>query len=326
MRSSLKKKLVRVALGTALVGLLLAVVTVLRARRTFDAPYPELRASRDPAIIERGRYLVEGAAHCGECHGLSEAKGASRRGKPLAGGFEFHLPIGVFRVPNITPDVQTGIGSYRDEELARLLRHGVKRDGTLTLPFMPYANLSDDDLTAILSYLRAQKPVRHRVAPHDVNALGELVLAYLIEPKGPSGPTRKSVAPEKTAAYGRYLTHDVGNCVMCHTKLDKKTGALAGPLFGGGAVHDSETDPAHRFVAPNLTPDARWGWLSAWNEDAFVARFRAGRVHRDSPMPWEAFQHMTEVDLRAMYRYFRSLPPAQGGPDPRRREVIVAAK
>jgi mono/diheme cytochrome c family protein len=325
MRTSLKKKLLGTAAGLSLLVVVFSVVTLIRARRTFAAPYPDLHASRDPAIIERGRYLVEGAAHCAECHGAPGRAGESRHGKPLTGGFEFKLPIGTFRVPNITPDNETGIGRLSDREIARLLRHGVKPDGRLTLPFMPFANLSDDDLTAILSYLRAQNPVRHQVAKHDINALGEIVLAYVIQPKGPSEAIRKSVPPEPTAAYGRYLTHNVGNCIMCHTKVDMKTGALAGPIFGGGAIHESERDPSRKFVAPNLTPDPRWGWISAWTEEAFVARFHAGRVHADSPMPWEAFQAITDDDLRAIYRYFRTLPRVQDGPDPKQREVVAAA-
>jgi mono/diheme cytochrome c family protein len=228
MRTSLKKKLLGTAAGLSLLVVVFSVVTLIRARRTFAAPYPDLHASQDPAIIERGRYLVEGAAHCAECHGAPGRPGESRHGKPLTGSFEFKLPIGTFRVPNITPDSETGIGRLSDREIARLLRHGVRPDGRLTLPFMPFANLSDDDLTAILSYLRAQNPVRHQVAKHDINALGEIVLAYVIQPKGPSEAIRKSVAPEPTAAYGRYLTHNVGNCIMCHTKVARPFAQVRG--------------------------------------------------------------------------------------------------
>jgi len=324
--SVLKSRLVRCVLGLGAVALLASVVTELRAERTVDAPYPDLRASSDPAVIDRGRYLVEGPAHCSECHGTPGARGVPERGGPLAGGFAFQLPVGTFYVPNITPDPETGIGRHTDAELARALRHGVMPDGKVMLPFMPFANLCDDDLTAVLSYLRAQKPVKHEVPEHEMNALGKVVAAYVLEPKGPSEPIRKSVTPEATAAYGRYLTHNVGNCIACHTKMDMRTGAFAGPIFGGGAEHQSMTNPAERFVSPNLTPDPRWGWLNGWSEDSFVARFQAGRVHEHSPMPWEAFQGMSETDLRAIYRYLKTLPAAPGGPDPEQRQVRVAAQ
>ena len=243
----------------------------------------------------------------------------------MSGGIKFELPVGTFYVPNITSDPETGIGAKRDEELARLIRYGVKADGRAALPFMPFADLADDDLTAIISYLRTLPPVRHEVPEHEVNVLGRVVQAYVLEPKGPTGPLKPSFPPEATPAYGEYLTHSVGNCVMCHTQVDMRTGAFAGPKFGGGAEHEAIGDPSKEYVAPNLTPDQRWGWLHGWSEDAFVARFRGGRVHADSPMPWESFQNMTETDLRAIYRYLQTLQPAQTGPDPKQRQVVVAA-
>jgi len=320
-----KRRWVRVS--TAIFGVIGAfgVVTYARATRTLDAPYPNIHASRDPAVVERGRYLVEGPAHCGECHGAVDPPAASHVGRPLVGGMEFKLPVGTFRVPNITTDAETGIGNVKDEALARMIRYGVKPDGQAALPFMPYAELSDDDLTAIISYLRTQAPVRHAVAEHDVNPLGRVVQAYVLTPKGPSHTPPKSFAPEPTAAYGDYLTHNVGNCVMCHTKVDMRTGAFAGPMFGGGAEHEAIGNPSKKFLTPNLTPDPRWGWLQGWTEDAFVARFHGGRVHSDSPMPWEAFQRMTDNDLRAIYRYLQTLPPAATGPDPRRHDVVLTA-
>jgi mono/diheme cytochrome c family protein len=238
---------------------------------------------------------------------------------------EFHTPVGTFRVPNITTDSETGIGRLKDEEIARLIRYGVKPNGQAALPFMPYANLSDDDLTAIISYLRTQKPVKNEVEDHDVNPLGRIVQAYVLEPKGPTGTPPKSFPPAATAEYGEYIAHNIGNCVMCHTQVDMRTGAFAGPMFGGGAEHEATGNPTKKYVAPNLTPDPRWGWLQGWTEDAFVQRFHAGRVHADSPMPWESFKGMTDDDLRALYRYLQTLPPAQTGPDPREHQVVLTA-
>lgn len=325
MQKSWKRTLKRVAVGLGAAFTALSLVTYVRANRTIDAPYPDIHASQDPAVIERGKYLVEGPAHCGECHGAVEPAAVSRIGRPLIGGQEFVLPVGTFRVPNITSDEETGIGAVKDEALARMIRYGVKPDGHAALPFMPYANLSDEDLTAIISFLRTQPPVKHAVAEHEVNPLGRIVQAFVLQPKGPHGTPRKSFAPEATPAYGEYIAHNIGNCVMCHTQVDLRTGAFSGPLFGGGAEHEAIGNPAKKYVTPNLTPDARWGWLQGWTEDAFVARFRAGRAHADSPMPWEAFQKMTENDLRALYRYFQTLKPAQTGPDPKRHEVVLTA-
>jgi mono/diheme cytochrome c family protein len=324
-KSSWKRRLGRIVIGaTGVVGAL-SVFTYFRATRTLEAPYPDIHASSDPAVVERGRYLVEGAAHCGECHGEKEPAAVSRLGRPMTGGMEFALPVGTFRVPNITTDKETGIGKYKDEELARFIRYGVKPNGQAALPFMPYANLSDEDLTAIISFLRTQEPVRHAVPEHDVNPLGRVVQAYVLSPKGPSHTPPKSFPPAPTAEYGEYIAHNIGNCVMCHTKVDVRTGEFAGPMFGGGAEHEAAGNPEKKFLSPNLTPDPRWGWLQGWTEDAFVQRFHGGRVHADSPMPWEAFKGMTDDDLRALYRYFQTLPPAQTGPDPKQHQVVLTA-
>jgi mono/diheme cytochrome c family protein len=241
----------------------------------------------------------------------------------LSGGQEFRLPVGVFRAPNITPDRDTGIGRYSDEELARMLRFGVRPNGETVLPFMPFQNLSDEDLTALISYLRSQSPVRHEVAPHTINPLGRLVNAFVLTPRGPTAPPLASVPREVTPAYGRYLAHSVANCVGCHTRMDLRTGELVGPTLAGGAEHPSTSEPGKHFVAPNLTPDERWGWLEGWSEDAFVARLRAGRSREGSPMPWEALSQMGEDDMRALYRYLRTLPASPGGTDPKDRDSVA---
>lgn len=329
MQPRAKKILKKTLLATAgMIAVLLATVAVLtavRVNRKLDAPYPDVHASRDPALIERGRYLVRGAAHCADCHGAPEQRAALEAGQdvPLTGGLEFHLPVGTFRVPNITPDPETGTGRYSDPEIARILRYGVHADGRMVLPFMPFADLSDDDLTAVVSYLRVMPPIRHQVAPHAPNLLGQVAKAFLMKQKAPTRPLVRNVPSEATVENGRYLANSVGNCVSCHTKIDMRTGALAGPLFGGGAVHESHSDPTQKFVTPNLTPHPRWGWIASWPEEVFVARVHMGKQREGTPMPWHAFKGMHDDDLRAIFRYLRTLAPAEGGPDPGMKDAVA---
>jgi mono/diheme cytochrome c family protein len=328
MKFSMKSLMVRVGLGLGVVLSALALAVAMRQHRTFEAPFPAIQSSRDPAVIERGRYLALGAAHCTACHGASQAAGTApvtTIAEPLSGGHAFELPVGVFCAPNITPDRETGIGRYKDAEIARMLRYGVRPNGEALLPFMPFQNLSDEDLTALISFLRSQPAVKHAVPEHAPNLLGRIVKAFMLTPRGPTGeaPTRLDRRP--SAAYGAYLANSVANCVGCHTKMDLHTGELIGPKFAGGAEHPSHLDPRQVFVTPNLTPDPRWGWLQGWSEDAFVTRLRAGRVHAGSPMPWEQFSTISEDDARSLYRYFQSLTASPGGPDPRNRSSVERA-
>jgi mono/diheme cytochrome c family protein len=321
-----KSRLKKIAGWTGgLVGLLVAGLTVavfVLQNRTFQAPDVTTHVTRDAETIERGRYLAFGPAHCVECHGAIERRDELGAGKeiPLSGGMELRLPVGVFRPGNITPDAETGIGRYTDGEIARMLRHGVRPDGRAVLPFMAFADIAADDLDAILSFLRAQPPVRRAVEPSAPNLLGRVVKAFLLEPKGPTMAVRQSVPPAETAEYGRYLANSVANCAGCHTKVDMRTGAKVGPLFGGGMEIDG-------FVTPNLTPDPRWGWIASWPEEVFVARMHLGRQRAGSPMPWDSFRRMSDADLRALYRYLRTVPPSPSGPDPSKPEsVLVASK
>jgi mono/diheme cytochrome c family protein len=328
MKPKLRKILAYAALTllASVVGLVLAVL--VRKDRKFDAPYPELSASKDPEVVERGRYLAYGLAHCVDCHGDPKLKDTRAPGQEVAliGGAKWELPVGTFYARNITPDPETGIGRYSDKELARILRYGVHADGRVVLPFMPFANLSDEDLTAIVSFLRSQKPVRNEVPKQEPNFLGDAVLAFVMKPEGPQGTPPKTTTREASPEYGKYLAESVGNCIKCHTKMDKATGQLVGIPFSGGAEIPSEIDPSHTYVTPNLTPDERWGWLNGWGEDAFVARFHAGPVHQDSPMPWRSYSTVSDDDARALYRFLKSLEPAPGGPDPKTRYVLAAAK
>ncbi|KAB2899591.1 MAG: c-type cytochrome [Kofleriaceae bacterium] len=309
----MKKILKRLAIGVAVFLVLgtsaVAIAVVARENRTFDAPYPELRASKDPAVIERGRYLVTGPAHCTECHGAVGDHAAERH---LVGGLAFEVPIGTVYARNITPDVATGIGRYTDPEIARVLRYGVHPSGRAVLPFMPFTDMTDEDLTAVISYLRSRPAIDHHVPSNDFNLLGRAAKAFLLEPTGPKHPVRARVTPGPTAEYGEYLATTVANCNGCHTRRSLRTGAPEGVAFAGGMTVESHEATPKKFITPNLTPDPETGHIYAWSEDAFVARFKAG-VATGSPMPWQAFARMTDDDLRALYRYLRSLPPARLG-------------
>jgi mono/diheme cytochrome c family protein len=301
------------AIGLAGLGAVLAVAVVVLERRSYDQAEPAIVASKDPALIARGRYLAYGPAHCVDCHGAPDRRADAQAGRevPFSGGMEFHLPVGTFRAANLTADPDTGIGGVSDGQIARALRYGVSRHGRALIPFMPFANLSDEDLTAVLSFVRTLAPVRNPVVTQEPNLLGHVVKAFVLKPEGPSGPVPRAVPVAATAEYGRYLAHSVANCVGCHTVRDLRTGAFTGPVLGGGLDFVSEIDPKVTFVSPNLTPAPRTGKITSWTEELFVARFHTGRGAEGSPMPWSSFRRLSDTDLQAVYRYLRSLPPVE---------------
>ena len=133
--------------------------------RTYEAPYPPIAASRAPDVVERGRYLVYGPAACAYCHVVREQWPALDRGEmlPLSGAHVFPLPFGRIYSANITPDPETGIGRRTDGELARILRHGVRADGHAAVPLMEYQDMADEDLVAVISFLRSRPAVRQVV-------------------------------------------------------------------------------------------------------------------------------------------------------------------
>jgi mono/diheme cytochrome c family protein len=304
-----------VAVGSVLVWVLLTWDRVYD-----DIPNPQLAASTDPDVIARGQYLVRGPAHCSNCHvgDIQEMVRADAGEQlPMKGGMEFPLgPIAVLYTANLTPDPDTGIGRYSDGEILRLLRHNVKPNHRASIaPLMPYANMADDDLVAIVSYLRSNPPVRNEVPAARWRLFGKTIAALVrpaaIRPIEGHSPPKVAPAEEPSAERGSYLANSVANCMACHSPIDPATGELTGPAFSGNARGERSTlDRAILLRAPNLTPDPSGVLVNFADEDTWIGRFRVGRVIAASYMPWGPFSRMSENDLRSIYRYLKTLRPA----------------
>jgi len=286
-------------------GLLATVYS--RQNMKFDRPYPAVKSSTDSTMIMKGRSLVFGAGHCADCHSKGNTDSLLKLGidPALIGGNEFKIPLGSIYTKNITPDPETGIGKYTDAEIARALRYGVHPDGTVVYAFMPFHNTSDEDLAAIISYLRAQKPVVHEVPKHSLNLLGKVVKAFLVKPVGPTEDVPVSVKADTTAAYGSYVANSVANCRGCHTERDM-TGGFTGEPFAGGMEIEG-------FITPNLTPDSS-SRLFGWSQKNFLDRFRMGKAIPNSPMPWNSFKRMSDTELIAIYKYLQTVKPVKTKP------------
>jgi mono/diheme cytochrome c family protein len=311
----LARFLLRASLVIATLALALVAVVLVASQRTFDAPYPAIEASRDPKVIARGRYIAYGAAHCVNCHTPNDQDDEIAAGAtpPLIGGRVFKGPFGSVTTPNLTPDRETGIGRYTDAELARAIRHGVKPDGKALLPFMQTAHFSDEDLAAVISFLRSQQAVRNETAGRQFNLLGKAILAFAIKPAGPTRPVLAHTPPDGSIESGEYLATALASCDSCHTKRNLLTGAYETPRFSGGMTFPFDEERV--IVTPNLTP-AKAGRITGWTEEQFVGRFGVGMGIKGTHMPWRQYQTLTETDVRAIYRFLRTLEPIEQDPGP----------
>ena len=316
------KTLMKILKWTGIVFLLLVVilsVTVAsRQNLKFDAPYPEIKASTDSAVIERGKNLVYGPMHCAYCHTTIDKMEQVEKGEilPLSGGHDFALPIAHLFSANITSDKETGIGKLTDGEIARTLRYGVGSDGRAIFDFMPFQHTSEEDLTAVISYLRSTAPVSNPVPENTFTTLGKVIKAFLIKPVSPSKPIPASVPVAPTVEYGSYLANSLANCRGCHTNRDLQTGAYIGKDFSGGLHIESDVVPGTFVTTPNLTPDPETGKIYGWDLDKFMKRFRQGRLIPASIMPWGPFSRMSDVQLEAIYRYLQTLEPVKNDVGP----------
>ena len=201
-----------------------------------------------------------------------------------------------------------------------MMRWAVRPDGRATVnPMMPFGNMSEDDLVAIISYLRAQPPVRNAVPANEWTLMGKVIKSFvsIAKPRSSINPPQTAPSQAVTKERGEYLARYVANCAGCHTPRDPNTYAATGPDFSGGFEMDPAplpgVDPTVWFRTPNITPKAGSALMKFPDRDTFIARFqRGGRHYAGSPMPWEAFARMSTEDIASVYEYLHSLPPVDG--------------
>jgi len=294
--------------------------------KTYDWPGPSLKTSTDSTVVARGNYLVNGPAHCRSCHIANfddMIAGDQGEDVPLRGGIRFQMgPLGAMFTRNLTPDPTTGIGRYTDEQLFRMMRHGIRPDGTASMPLlMPFFKMADDDLIAVVSYLRSIAPVENNVPENEWTFVGKAVRALTPTFKPIENPDAPSVAPPMapTIERGEYLARYVTNCVGCHTQRDLMTYEATGPEFAGGFEFEPwpelynylNVDPETWLRTPNITPDPNSALANYKTPEEFVARFRKGRIVSFSPMDWGPFSRMSDEDITAIWMYLNSLAPVK---------------
>ena len=158
-------------LGWVVAGLAVVAVSAFGyVQATWDRDFsavvpPSIQASTDSAVIARGEYLVRAVAHCSHCHAVNSDRDGGIMG-PLTGGFEIDAgPFGQYRAANLTADSATGLGAVSDGLIARSLRSGITRQGRAAPIMMTSVGpMADQDLAAIVSYLRTQAAGRELLA------------------------------------------------------------------------------------------------------------------------------------------------------------------
>jgi mono/diheme cytochrome c family protein len=248
--------------------------------------------------LERGRYLVETLAACGNCHTPKGPNGPVPS-KKFAGGDVIKHADFTAVTPNITPDPETGIGRWTDHQIFRAIREGRRPDGSLLGPAMPsrsYRNLADEDVKAMIAYLRSVPPVYNLIT-------AKSRYDHPLPPNwGPPVGRIEVPAKDDIVAYGAYVAGPLARCMDCHT--ERKPGEAIKFGAGGKEFHG----PWGISVSADLTPSG----LGEWSEAEIEQAIRSG-VARDGhklfpPMPFGAYRNMAADDMAALIAYLRSLP------------------
>ncbi len=259
--------------------------------------------------IQRGEYLTR-AADCMVCH-------TARGGEQYAGGYAFTLPMGTIYSTNITPDKETGIGNYTDQDFLAAMHRGIRKDGARLYPAMPYASytyMTDDDALAIKAYLFTLAPVH---APARENQLKfPFNQRWLLGAWSAVFNADSRFKPDATKSAewnrGAYLSEAMAHCGECHTPRNVAFAVNNRKKFAG-----AETGG---WRAYNISGDADSG-VAQWSDDELVAYLKSGHAsgHGTASGPMgeavaESFSRMAPEDVKAIVTYVRSVP-AMKSPD-----------
>jgi mono/diheme cytochrome c family protein len=255
------------------------------------------------SLTARGEYLAR-AADCEACH-------TSEGGQRFAGGRPFVLPIGTLYSPNITPDADTGIGSWSDADFLRAVHRGIARDGTRLYPAFPYASytyLSDNDVAAIKAYLFSLPPV-HAAAPANTLTFPfnqRWLMALWSSMFNPDKRFSPNAAMSAQWNRGAYVAEALEHCGECHTPRNLLQALNHRKKYAGGTIEG--------WHAYNITADKDSG-VGAWSDTDLVQYLSIGDAsgHGTAAGPMAeavdiSMRYLTPTDIEALATYVRSVP------------------
>jgi cytochrome c2 len=268
---------------------------------TFEVDYSE-------EALDRGTKLVSMA--CAHCHSNPET------GLLTGRRVEDIDPVfGNVYSQNITQDKEHGIGKWSDEDLVRMLKTGVRPDGSYAPPYMPkYPIMSNQDISAIINFLRSdarQVQASSEEPPSSEPSFMTIALCNVA-----FGPYEyKSISHPDTSdqiQLGKYLSTAVLGCFQCHsadfkTNNELKPELSAGYFGGGNKLYDLDGNPV---LSPNITMDEETG-IGLWTEQEFIDAVRFGRVKDRKPLayPMLPYSSASEKEIKAIYAYLKTLKP-----------------
>lgn len=283
-------------------------------------------ASED-ALVLRGEYLVH-AGGCITCH-TDDADDAV----PLTGGRALEAPFGTFYSPNITPDIETGIGGWSDEDFVNAFWNGVSPEGDHyfpAFPFTSYTGIRREDLLAMKAYLFSLEPVRTANREHDLPLMMSSRFAAGVWKERYFAPGRFTPDPDKGESWNRgaYLVRHLGHCGECHTPRGR-----FGVLQRDQALTGNPEGPGGKTV-PDITADLETG-IGDWSIGDVEYFLEIGMLpdgdFTGGSMAYvieDSTSQLTSADRRAIATYLKSLAPNRqtGANGDIHRSVLETAK
>ena len=267
--------------------------------------------------VEKGGYLAR-AGNCISCH-------TRKGGEEFAGGLEFHSPLGSIYSTNITPDPETGIGKWSEEDFVKAMHDGVAPGGRRLFPAFPYTaftKVSDDDVKAIYAYLKTLKPAKYTPPANGIAFMMRWPMVFWNALFHTSERYKTDTTQSAEWNRGAYLTEGLGHCSACHSPRNPLTLAENHELaYAGGEILDhvgaADAEPKIRkWSAVNLT-QAKTG-LGAWSADDIAKYLNKGFVinHAGTWGPMtevivNSMRHLSVEDTKAMGVYIKSLTPKE---------------
>ncbi|CAD84814.1 cytochrome c [Nitrosomonas europaea] len=287
------------------------IASMLLSLSSIAATQPS--ANSDAEQVLRGEYLTR-AGNCMGCH-------TTRGGKPYAGGRELVTPFGKFVTPNITPDNETGIGHWSEEDFWQALHYGKGRDGSYLYPVFPYTEytkVTRQDADAIFAYLRSLTPVAQTNPPHKITSPydNQFLLFLWRTWYFKEGVYEPDDSKSEEWNRGNYLVQGLGHCNACHTPRNV-WGASQDDKLAGGEIMGTY------WYAPSLISHREAG-MGEWPVDEIAKLLSTGvtgHAVTSGPMATivrQSLQYLSKDDMRAVAVYLQSLGEKRGEEAPRK--------